>query len=215
MNKYEQTISEIEDFLDNCKRQKLSSANIIVNKEQIDEYISELRIRTPDEIKKYQRIISNRDAILDAAQTQAQNMLEKARKETNELVSEHEIMQQAYAQAQEVVDDASAQAQEILDSAVNDANDIRMGAMQYTDDILADLQNIITHTMENVTEKYEAFMKALDKSLEVVTANRNELRPQEEVPVTQAQNQPVESVETVEEAPEPEYEDYTVDFENE
>ncbi len=214
MNKYEQTISEIEDFLDNCKRQKLSSANIIVNKEQIDEYISELRIRTPDEIKKYQRIISNRDAILDAAQTQAQNMLEKARKETNELVSEHEIMQQAYAQAQEVVDDASAQAQEILDSAVNDANDIRMGAMQYTDDILADLQNIITHTMENVTEKYEAFMKALDKSLEVVTANRNELRPQE-VPVTQAQNQPVESVETVEEAPEPEYEDYTVDFENE
>ena len=123
-------------------------------------------------------------------------------------------MQQAYAQAQEVVDDASAQAQEILDSAVNDANDIRMGAMQYTDDILADLQNIITHTMENVTEKYEAFMKALDKSLEVVTANRNELRPQE-VPVTQAQNQPVESVETVEEAPEPEYEDYTVDFENE
>ena len=208
MNKYEQTISEIEDFLDNCKRQKLSNANIIVNKEQMDEYISELRIRTPDEIKKYQRIISNRDAILTAAQTEAQNMLEKARKETTELISEHEIMQQAYAQAQEVVDDASAQAQEILDSAVNDANDIRMGAMQYTDDILADLQGIITHTMENVTEKYEAFMKALDKSLEVVTVNRNQLHPQPE-PET-VPEQP-DTVEPVEEAPS-EYEDYTVDF---
>lgn len=210
MSKYEQTLAEIEEFLDNCKRQKLSGTNIIVNKEQIEEYISELRMKTPEEIKKYQRIISNRDAILNAAQAQAEELLENARQETTELISEHEIMQQAYVQAQSLVDDASEQAQQILDSAVNDANDIRMGAMQYTDDILANLQNIITHTMENITMKYDSFMKSLNTSLEVVTANRNELAPQEEPSTEEStENAGAEEESSI---PDTDFEDYTVDL---
>ena len=53
-------------------------------------------------------------------------MLEEAQIHTNELVSEHEIMQQAYAQANDIVTAATEQAQEILDNATNDANDIRL-----------------------------------------------------------------------------------------
>lgn len=212
MSKYEQTLAEIEDFIDNCKRQKLSSGmNIIVNKEQIEEYISELRMRTPEEIKKYQRIISNRDAILNAAQAQADDIIEQAMHETSELISEHEIMQKAYKQAQELVDDAAAQAQQVLDNAVNDANDIRMGAMQYTDDILANLQNIIAHTMENITVRYENFMKSLNTSLEVVTANRNELYPQEDTEEgIEGKNSNTGNV--AQNNPDTEYEDYTVDL---
>lgn len=213
MSKYEQTLAEIEDFIDNCKRQKLSSGmNIIVNKEQIEEYISELRMKTPEEIKKYQRIISNRDAILNAAQAQADDIIEQAMHETTELISEHEIMQQAYKQAQELVDDAAAQAQQVLDNAVNDANDIRMGAMQYTDDILANLQNIITHTMENITVRYENFMKSLNTSLEVVTANRNELYPQEEQEETPLGENNGNMDNMSENNPDTAYEDYTVDL---
>jgi hypothetical protein len=56
-----------------------------------------------------------------------------------------------------------------------------MGAMQYTDDILANVQNIIVHSMDNVTDKYNNYMKSMQTSLEVVTANRNELNPPEEM----------------------------------
>ena len=197
MSKYEQILTEIEEFIDNCKRQKLSGVNIIVNKEQLEEYISELRMKTPEEIRKYQRIINNKEAIMNDAQARAEDMLQQAREETSELISEHEIMQQAYVQAQNLVDDASAQAQQILDNAVNDANDIRMGAMQYTDDILENLQNIINHTMENVTMKYDAFMKSLNTSLDVVTANRNELYPKDEA-TENVEEQPENTVEAAE-----------------
>lgn len=181
MSKIEQTIIEIEEYLDNCKFQPLSSGTkIIVNKEEIDELISELRLKTPDEIKKYKRIIANKDAILKDAKAKAEAMLREAEAQTTELISEHEIMQQAYAQADAIVQDAQLQANQILDSANADAQAIRMGAMQYTDDELANLQNIITHTMENVTIKYDNFMKALNTSLDVVVANRQELHPEPE-----------------------------------
>ena len=142
--------------------------------------LAELRLKTPDEIKKYQRIIANKDAILRDAKSKADAMLSKAQEQTSELVSEHEIMQQAYAQANDIVQQATEQAQQILDSATADANAIRTGAVQYTDDVLANLQNIITHSMENINIKYDNLMKSLSTSLDVVNANRQELNAQDE-----------------------------------
>ena len=56
-SKIEQIITEIEEYIDNCKFQPLSTTKIVVNKDDIDELLAELRLRTPDEIKKYQKII--------------------------------------------------------------------------------------------------------------------------------------------------------------
>ena len=64
-SRIEQIIEEIEEYIDrDCKFQPLSTTKIIVNKEHLDELLRELRMKTPDEIKRYQKIIANRDAIL-------------------------------------------------------------------------------------------------------------------------------------------------------
>lgn len=183
-SRIEQIIEEIEEYIDSCKFQPLSTTKIIVNKDQLDELLRELRMKTPDEIKRYQKIIANKDAILADAQAKADNMIEEAHIQTNELVSEHEIMQQAYAQANEVVMIATKQAQEILDNATNDANNIRMGAMQYTDDILRNLENTISHSMDAAKARHDAYVSSLQGFLDVVTANRAELNPTAEEPET-------------------------------
>ena len=110
-SKIEQLIDEIEDYIDGCKYQPLSKTNIIVNKEEIDELLRELRMKTPDEIKRYQKIITNKEAILNDARTKAEALIKDATVQTTELINEHEIMQQAYAQANEVVRMATMQAQ--------------------------------------------------------------------------------------------------------
>ena len=61
-SRIEQIIEEIEEYIDrDCKFQPLSQTKIIVNKEHMDELLRELRMKTPDEIKRYQKIIANRD----------------------------------------------------------------------------------------------------------------------------------------------------------
>ena len=174
-SRIEQVIEEIEDYIDGCKPQTFSSTKIVVNKEQMDELLSELRTKIPEEIKRYQKIISNKEAILADAQTKADAIIAQAQVKTDELVSEHQIMQQAYAQANEVVMIATKQAQEILDNATNDANNIRMGAMQYTDDILKNLENTISHSMEAAKSRHDSYINSLQGFLDVVTANRAEL----------------------------------------
>jgi len=173
-SRIEQIIEEIEEYIDrDCKFQPLSTTKIIVNKEHLEELLRELRLKTPDEIKRYQKIIANRDAIL--ADAQADAMIEEAQVQTTELVSEHEIMQQAYAQANEIVTQATAQAQEIIDNATSDANAIRIGAIQYTDDLMANAESIIGHTLDSYTTKYDGLISSLQECYETVRANRAEL----------------------------------------
>ena len=160
-SKIEQLIDEIEEYIDSCKYQALSNSKIIVNKEEIDELLRELRMKTPDEIKRYQKIISNKEAILQDAKDKAAELINEATVHTNELINEHEIMQQAYAQANEIVTLATQQAQEILDKATLEANEMRNAAMQYTDGLLADLENIISHSIDVANSRYENHIVSL------------------------------------------------------
>lgn len=177
-SRIEQIIEEIEEYVDSCKFQPLSSTKIVVNKEELEELLRELRMKTPDEIKRYQKIISNKDAILADAQTKADAMLEDAKAKQQQMVDENEIMQEAMAQANALLEQTNKQAQEILDSATQDANSIRMSAISYTDDMLANLEQIMTHATDTVGAKYNTFVNSLQSCFEIVSKNRQELSPQ-------------------------------------
>ena len=174
-SRIEQLIDEIETYIDNCKYQPFSNTKIIVDKEEIDELLRELRMKTPDEIKRYQKIISNKEAILNDARAKAEALINDATIHTNELINEHEIMQRAYAQANKIIEQAQAQAQTIVDNAVADANSVRQGSIQYTDDMLKSLQTIMNHTMEGAQGRFDAFMNSMKSSYDIVSSNRKEL----------------------------------------
>lgn len=175
MSKIEQLIDEIEEYIDSCKYQPLSTTKILVNKEELEELLVELRLRVPEEIKQYQKIISNQKAILDEARSQADTMVAEATAQTNELVNEHEIMQKAYTSANEIINQANLQAQSIVDKAVEDANNIRQNSIQYTNDMLLRLENIISYAMEESRSRYDGLMTSLQSHFEIVSSNRKEL----------------------------------------
>ena len=177
-SRIEQIIEEIEEYVDSCKYQPLSTTKIVVNKEELEELLRELRLKTPDEIKRYQKIINNKDAILEDAQTKADNLLAEAQTRAQEMVTEHEVMQRAYALSNETINASNKQAQDILDQATQDANDIRLSAIAYTDEMLANIEAVIRETLDNAGGKYGMFIDALNSCAGVVTQNRRELAPQ-------------------------------------
>lgn len=57
----------------------------------------------------------------------------------------------------------------------SDANAIRMGAIQYTDDLLSNAENIIGHTLDSYSTKYDGLINSLQECYDVVRSNRAEL----------------------------------------
>lgn len=176
-SRIEEIIEEIEEYVENCRYQPLSTTKIIVNKEELEELLRELRLKTPDEIKRYQKIIGNKDAILADAQSKANNIIEDAKKQAQKLVQDTEIMKAAYAQANDTVNEANKQAQGILDSAESDAENIRSSAINYTDQILSNISTIMGNAIADVGEKYNEFATSIQSYYDLVNENRSELSP--------------------------------------
>ena len=177
-SRIEQIIQEIEEYVDSCKFQPLSSTKIVVNKEELEEMLRELRMKTPDEIKRYQKIISNKDAILEDAQTKADAIIADANTQAQKIVSESEVMQAAMQQSQQLIDETNAQAQDIIDKATQDSNEIRMSAIRYTDEMLENLEKIMSHTIDAAGTKYRNFINSIQSCYDIVNKNRMELSPQ-------------------------------------
>ncbi len=192
MSRIEQLIEDIYEFVESCKMQPLSQTKVIVPKDQLYDLLDELRLRTPDEIKRYQKIIANRDAIIADAEQRALQIQAEAKEKAKALVNENEIMQQAYYQANEMVSSASAQAEAMLKSANEDAEQIRTGALAYTNEILGEVEGILSDAYESSKVKCEALVNALKGNLDIVVNNKRELTEQ----LTPQQPQPESRVQS-------------------
>ena len=84
-SKIEDIIDEIEAYIDDCKPSAFSTNKIVVNRDELESLIQELRTKTPDEIKKYRRMIANREQILADAKAKADEIISQAQVQTNEL----------------------------------------------------------------------------------------------------------------------------------
>lgn len=202
-SKIEDMINELQEFVDGCKNAPFKADSIVVNRDDLESYIEDLRATIPDEIRQYQRIINNQEHILADARKKADAIIKEAQIQTDQLISEHQIMQQAYARANEVVLVASKEAEAILDKATMEANGIKESVMEYTDNQLKIVQEIMTATMETTKQKADSYLSQMQGYLDVVTSNRAELAPAEAAPAMPEQaatpfqeEVPVETVQT-------------------
>jgi hypothetical protein len=72
-----------------------------------------------------------------------------------------------------------------------------MGAIQYTDDILRNLENTISHSMDTAKARHDSYMSSLQGFYDIVSANRAELNPtiDEPEPLSAAEQSELANVE--------------------
>ncbi|MCR4672918.1 MAG: ATPase [Lachnospiraceae bacterium] len=178
MSKIEQLIDEIEEFVDGCKPATFSRSNIVVPKDQLYELLTELRLKTPDEIKRYQKIIAQKDKIINDAQAQAEQMVKETTDYCNALVDEHEIMLKAYEKAEQTINDANAQAQEIVAAANQNAEEVRVSALTYTQSMIGNVTEVLERSLDIARKNSEGLIGGLTENLNILTDNSDAITEQ-------------------------------------
>ena len=99
--------------------------NVIVDEDRMIDIIDQMRVSIPDEIKKAQQLLSQRDRIIAQAQEEAHRIVEIAKEKAEELVSRENITQNAQARYDQVI----AQARVEADGIRKDADDYALGVL--------------------------------------------------------------------------------------
>lgn len=182
-SRIEQSIEDIYEFIESCRPQPLSNNKVIVPKDELYDLLDELRLRTPDEIKRYRKVLQNREAIMADAEEKAAGIIEETKKRSEALVNESEIMQQAFEQANQVVSQATEEARRMLEEANAEASEIRAGAINYTNDLLANAEQAMATAYDGAMNHYQGLTQMLKESLTVIQNNRAELGFEPAAPV--------------------------------
>ena len=195
-SRIEQKIEDIYGFVESCKMQSFSSTKVIVPKNDLYDLLDDLRRDAPEEIKRYRKMLSQRDAILEDAEKKAADILADAQEQYSALVEEHNIMQEAYQQAEITVANANEEAERIIANARKQADEMGSGAIYYTTDMMDMAEKVIAKAYESTLNNSKALETALSGYLEIIRKNKAELpqanEPQPETESQQPQEEPYE-----------------------
>lgn len=110
--------------------------NVIVDEDRILEIIDQMRISIPEEVKKSQQVLAQRDRILAQAQEEANRTIALAKQKAEELMARDAIVQAAQARSEQ-----------ILAQARSDGEAIRRDADDYILESLGALEAELTRLM--------------------------------------------------------------------
>ena len=103
----------IEDMIEKSTKLPLSGGRCVIDGEQLSEFLADIRLNMPTEVKQAKLIVSDRKQIIDDARAEAEGIIRRSQERAKTLVAETEIIKQAQKQANEMMMQAQVQAKEV------------------------------------------------------------------------------------------------------
>jgi hypothetical protein len=133
-----QLIDRLEELFNDAKPIPLTR-NVLVDEDRMLDIIDQMRIAIPEEVKKAQQLLSQRDRVMAQAQEEANRTLDLAREKADGMVRKDGI-----------VHEAERRAEQILSQARADAEATRHEADEYVIDTLGRLQEELNRSLNQV-----------------------------------------------------------------
>jgi cell division septum initiation protein DivIVA len=133
-----QMIDRLEELL-NESRPLPFTHNVIVDEDRMLDLIDQMRVSIPEEVKKAQQLLAQRDRLLAQAQEEANRTIAIAREKSDQLIERDQVVQTAFTQAEQI----KAQAE-------NAALGIRQDADNYVMETLRNLEMEMERALNQV-----------------------------------------------------------------
>ena len=131
-------LENLEEIIESGTKVPLST-KVMVDKEELNEILEEIRLKLPDELKQAKWVKEERQGIIMDAQKEADQIVRETETKIISLVDDHEITRQALAQKEEIIESADKVAREIT-----------TGTREYADALLERLEEILKEALNVV-----------------------------------------------------------------
>ena len=142
-----QLIDRLEELFNESKSIPLTR-NVIVDEDRMLDIIDQMRIAIPEEVKKAQQLLGQRDRVLAQAQEEANRTLEIARQKADQMVGKDIVMQEAQRRYEQMLAQARAEA----DTIRSQADDYVINSLTQLQDELERISNQVNNGIRAVQD---------------------------------------------------------------
>jgi hypothetical protein len=146
-----QLVDKLEELFNQSRPIPLTN-NVIVDEDRMLDLIDQMRVAIPDEVKKAQKLVAERDRTMAQAQEEAKRTLQLAREKSDGLVDRDAI-----------VTSAESRAEQIMQQAALDAEATRQEADDYVIETLTNLEMELERVLNQVRNGIRAVMQAQEE----------------------------------------------------
>jgi len=143
-----QLIDRLEELFNDAKAVPFTH-NVVVDEDRMLELIDQMRIAIPEEVKKAQQVVAQRDRVMAQAQEEANRTLQIARDKADGLVQKDMISQEAQRRADQILAQARAEAEGVR----MDADNYVLDTLMQLQDQIAKLGNQVNNGIRMVQEE--------------------------------------------------------------
>ena len=143
-----QLIDRLEELFNESKTIPLTRS-VMVDEDKMLDIIDQMRIAIPDEVKKAQQLLGQRDRVLAQAQEEANRTLEIARQKADQLVAKDMVAVEAQRRADVILTQARADGEGIR----ADADDYVMNSLNQLQAELERISNQVRNGIRTVEEE--------------------------------------------------------------
>ena len=156
-----QLIDRLEELFNDSKSIPLTR-NVMVDEDRMVDIIDQMRIAIPEEVKKAQQLLGQRDRVLAQAQEEANRTLDLARQKADQLSSKEVVVQESQRRGEQIL----AQARTDAENTRGDADDYVMRSLTQLQAELERISNQVANGIRVVQDEQErraATSDAIDK----------------------------------------------------
>ena len=143
-----QLIDRLEELFNDAKAVPFTH-NVIVDEDRMLELIDQMRIAIPEEVKKAQQVVAQRDRVMAQAQEEANRTLQLSRDKADQYVQKDVIVQEAQRRAEQIISQARAEAE----ATRIDADNYVVDTLMQLQDQIAKLSNQVSNGVRMVQEE--------------------------------------------------------------
>lgn len=143
-----QLIDRLEELFNDAKAVPFTH-NVVVDEDKMLELIDQMRIAIPEEVKKAQQIVAQRDRVMAQAQEEANRTLAIARDKADQLVQKDIVTQEAQRRADQILAQARAEAEGIR----ADADNYVLDTLMQLQDQIAKVSNQVNNGVRMMQEE--------------------------------------------------------------
>ena len=143
-----QLIDRLEELFNDAKALPFTH-NVVVDEDKMLELIDQMRIAIPEEVKKAQQVMAQRDRVMAQAQEEANRTLQLARDKSDQMLQKDMIMQEAQRRADQIVSQGRAEA----DATRADADNYVVDTLMQLQEQIAKLSNQVSNGIRVVQEE--------------------------------------------------------------
>ncbi len=142
-----QLIDRLEELFNDAKAVPFTH-NVIVDEDKMLELIDQMRIAIPEEVKKAQQVVAQRDRVMAQAQEEANRTLQISRDKADQLVQKDMIVQESQRRADQIVSQARGEAE----ATRVDADNYVIDTLMQLQDQIAKLSGQVSNGIRMVQE---------------------------------------------------------------